>query len=214
MECPRCSADSPRSTPRCAHCGLDLESLSLSLGSSLVQLESLTDAAHCLRVREREALLHELEIFHQAFPQVFFAIYLGVLPGTPTPSEIAFWLLNHAAFHPADPSRLNERAALLIIDPVAKNAGITVGYALEPFLPQSRMDQFLRKIRTPLWHGEYAGAISMAIGLLAGQLRKSARRTSREAEFPPPDADAGFLQNSGLQSLRHATTKVSQEPPL
>lgn len=214
MECPRCSADSPRSTPRCSHCGLDLESLALSLGSNLVQLESLTDAAHCLRVREREALLHELETFHQTFPQVFLAVYLGVLPGSPTPSEIAFWLLNHAAFHPADPSRLNERAALLIIDPVAKNAGITVGYGLEPFLTPSKLEQCLRKVRTPLWHGEYAAAISMAISLLAKQLRKSARRSSREAEFPPPDAEAGFLQNSGLQSLRHATSRITQEPHL
>lgn len=173
-----------------------------SLGSTLIRLESLTDAAHCLRVREREALLHELEVFQHAFPQVFFAVYLGVLPATPTPPEIAFWLLNHAAFHPADPARLNERAALLLIDPVTKNAGLTVGYALEPHLPQRRLAQILRRIRTPLWHGEYAGAIGQAITLLGKELRKVARRAGRQPEFPPPEPDADFLRNSGLHSLR------------
>jgi hypothetical protein len=187
-----------------------LDSLSKALGSSLVGLEALTDAAHCLRAREREFLKNELDGFQQAFPQVFLGVYLGVLPSAPSHGEIAFWLLNHAAFQPCDPSRLNERAVLLLIDPVAKAAGLTVGYGLEPFLPQRKLQAMLRKIRTPLWHGEYTTAITQAVGLLGVQLRKYARRMSRQVEFPPPGAEADFIQASGLQSLRPSNGPANQ----
>ena len=204
MECPKCGATSPQPVSRCAACGLSLEWLSQSLGSNLVSLESLTDAAHCLRVREKEMLKHELDGFHQAFPQVFFAVYLGVLPTSPSASEIAFWLLNHAAFQPSDPTRLNERAALLVIDPVARQAGLTLGYGLEPFVPRGKLQGILRRIRTPLWHGEYTGAIELAISLFGNALRSAGRRTHRQVEFPPPGAEADFIHTSGLQSLRNS----------
>jgi hypothetical protein len=184
---------------------LSLEYLSQTLGSNLVSLESLTDAAHCLRVREKELLKHELDGFQQAFPQVFLAIYLGVLPTTPPAGEIAFWLLNHAAFQPPDPSRLNERAALLLIDPVARTAGITVGYALETFLPQKSLLAILRRMRTPLWHGEYAGAIVLGITLIGKALRKCAHRSPKKVEMPPPGTESDFFSASGLHSLRDST---------
>src|SRR5688572_10748500 len=98
MECPKCGTIAPQPVSCCETCGLSLDLLSQSLGSNLVSLESLTDAAHCLRVREKEMLKQELDAFQQAFPQVFFAVYLGLLPITPSPGEIAFWLLNQAAF--------------------------------------------------------------------------------------------------------------------
>jgi uncharacterized membrane protein YgcG len=209
MDCPRCGTLSHQAVARCGVCGLSLELLSQSLGSNLVSLESLTDAAHCLRVREREHLQHELDAFQQSFPQVFLGVYLGILPTAPSASEIAFWLLNQAAFRPGDPARLNERAALLVIDPVARSAGLTVGYGLEPFLPRDRLADILRRIRTPLWHGEYPGAIELCIKLLANALRKAGRRSTKQVEFPPPGTEADFIQGSGLHSLRD-----SDSPPV
>jgi uncharacterized membrane protein YgcG len=187
--------------------------LSRSLGSNLVSLEALTDVAHCLRAREKEHLKNELDAFQLAFPQAFLAVYLGVLPTSPSPSEIAFWLLNQAAFQPPDAARLNERAALLIIDPVAKSTGLTVGYGLEPFLPPTTIQGILRRLRTPLWHGEYAAAIELAIAFIANALRKAGRRMSRQIAFPPPGAEADFIQTSGLQSLRDPLLDAPRESP-
>lgn len=189
---------------------MSLGSLSQSLGSNLVSLQALTDAAHCLRTREKEFLAHELDGFHQTFPQVFLAVYLGVLPPSPTPAEIAFWLLNHAAFQPADPAKLNERTALLVIDPVGRTAGLTVGYGLEPFLPAGTLSGILRRIRTPLWHGEYSSAIVLAIKLIGNSLRKAARRAPRQVEFPPPGAEVDFIHTSGLQSLRDSSVQLAE----
>jgi hypothetical protein len=213
IECPKCGAVSSQPVTCCEACGLSLELLSQSLGSNLVSLDALTDAAHCLRVREKEHLKHELDSFQQAFPQAFLAVYLGVFPTSPSPAEIAFWLLNHAAFQPSDPARLNERAALLIIDPVARTAGLTVGYGLEPFLQRATILAILRRVRTPLWHGEYAAAIELAITLIANALRKIGRRMSRQVAFPPPGADVHFIQTSGLQSLRDSAPD-SRSPAL
>jgi hypothetical protein len=212
MDCPRCGHDSIQSVASCAACALSLESVSQTLGSNLVSLESLTDAAHCLRVREKELLRHELDGFQQAFPQVFLAVYLGVLPNAPSASEIAFWLLNHAAFQPSDPTRLNERAALLLIDPVARTAGLTVGYGLEPYLPHKSLLGILRHIRTPLWHGEYAGAIELGIALIGKALRSAGKRVPKQVEVPAPGADADFFQASGLQSLRDSAQPPSARP--
>lgn len=176
-----------------------------------MRLESLTDAAHCLRLHEHEFLHHELESFRQTFPQIFLAVYLGVLPGNLSPGELAFWLLNHAAFHPSDPGRLNEHAALLLIDPVTKVAGMTVGYALDPHVPQRKLAGLLRRIRTPLWHGEFAEAIELAIRSLGKILRHAAHRSPRHREFPPPEPGTDFFSASGIHSLRHAPAEPQLE---
>lgn len=216
MDCPKCGTISPQPASHCETCGLGLDSLAQTLGSNLVSLESLTDAAHCLRVRERELLKQELDAFQQSFPQVFLAVYIGLLPTTPSPGEIAFWLLNHAAFQPPDPARLNERGALLVIDPVARHAGLTIGYGLEPCLPRQKLDGILRRIRTPLWHGEYVGAIQHTIRLLGKALRKAGRRVARQVEFPPLATDGDFFRTSGLLSLRDSTpleARRTESPP-
>lgn len=204
MQCPRCSKPTAEGAACCQHCGLHLSVLSELLGSNLAGLNALTDTAHCLRRQEKDFLHHRLENFQRQFPQVFFAVYLGVLPGSPTPPELAFWLLNHAAFQPPDPGRLNEHAALLIIDPVTKQAGLTVGYALDRHLPHKKLLAILRRIRTPLWHGEFAEAIDLAVQLLTKSLRRAGHRRPRHHEFPAPEVGADFFSTSGLDSLRPA----------
>jgi hypothetical protein len=159
----------------------------------------------------------QLEDFRRQFPQIFFAVYIGVLPATPSPAELAFWLLNHAAFQPSDPTRLNEHAAVLIIDPVARTAGMNVGYALDPHLPRHKLSVILRRIRTPLWHAEYAAAIELAIHHLGKALRHAAQRMIRHHEVQAPD-HADFFRSSGLHSLRsspkHWENPVHSQDPI
>ncbi|HSI64818.1 MAG TPA: TPM domain-containing protein [Candidatus Saccharimonadia bacterium] len=186
------------------------------LGSSLVRMEALNDAANCLRLKDRHFLIHELESLQQEFPQVFFCVFLGILPPQPTLPETSFWLLNHAAFPSQEGQRLNEYAALLMIDPVAKCAGLNVGYALETLIPQKELSRILAAMRTPLWHGEFAGAVSQALRLLAKALRKAGKRAPKRQEFRPPDAERGFLQATGLETLRAAAapkTLADESPP-
>jgi hypothetical protein len=167
-------------------------------------MEPLNDAANCLRLKDRHFLIHELECLQQEFPQVFFCVFLGILPPQPTLPETSFWLLNHAAFPTQDGPRLNEYAALLMIDPVAKCAGLNVGYALEALIPAKELSRILAAVRTPLWHGEFANAVRQALHLLAKALRKVGKRASKKQEFHPPDSEKGFLKATGLETLRPA----------
>jgi hypothetical protein len=182
--------------------------LTEELGSSLVRMEALNDAANCLRLKDRHFLIHELESLQQEFPQVFFCVFLGILPPQPTLPETSFWLLNHAAFPSQEGQRLNEYAALLMIDPVAKCAGLNVGYALEALVSKKELSRILGAMRTPLWHGEFAGAVSHALHLLAKALRKAGKRAPKRQEFRPPDAETGFLKATGLETLRPAAPKT------
>lgn len=205
MECPRCGNHAKTPQASCRHCGFHAAQLTEELGSSLVRMEALNDAANCLRLRDRHFLLDELESLQQEFPQVFFCVFLGILPPQPTLPETSFWLLNHAAFPTEDSPRLNEYAALLMIDPVAKSAGLNVGYALEALLSPKDLSRILAAMRTPLWHGEFANAIDEALQLLARALRKAGKPATKKQEFRPPDTEKGFLKATGLQTLRPAT---------
>ncbi|MFZ4764704.1 MAG: TPM domain-containing protein [Roseimicrobium sp.] len=179
-----------------------------------MRLGPITDAANCLRLQDRDFLNDELQVFRARFPQVFFAVFLGALPSSPKPSEIAFWLLNHAAFQPAEAGRLNEYAALLIIDPETKCAGMTVGYGLDPHLPPAKLRALVRRLRTPLWHREYAEAIHIAIRQLDKALRRVARLTSHQREVPAPEPGSEFLRASGLANLRQVKGDVLEQSTL
>lgn len=208
MECPRCGATGKTPQPSCWNCGFHAGALTEELGSNLVRMEALSDAANCLRMKDRHFLTQELDALQQEFPQVFFCIFLGILPPQPPLPETSFWLLNHAAFQTQDIRRLNEYAVLLMVDPVAKCAGINIGYALEPHLPPKLLSRILSQIRTPLWHGEFAAGLGQALQQIAKALRKAGTPAPRRQEFRPPDAGAGFLEASKLETLRAAPSGV------
>ncbi len=174
-------------------------------------MEPLNDAANCLRLKDRHDLIHQLESLNQEFPQIFFCVFLGILPPHPTLAETSFWLLNHAAFPSQEHPRLNEYAILLMIDPVAKCAGVNVGYALEAALPPKVLTRILSNMRTPLWHGEFATGISQALDEMSKILRKAGRRTAKRQEFQPPDAEASFLRAARLEPLRHTKAQSKHD---
>lgn len=207
MDCPGCGCELSETPDQCTDCGFCLSSLTPLLGSGTARLERLTDEAHCLRLRESRQIEALMDDFQRRFPQVYLALFLGVLPGHINLRELSFWLLNRAAFGGSDQRRLNEYAILLAIDPAAKTATLTVGYALESLLISKQLEKILRSMRTALWHGEYAGAIAHGIAALDKRLRKAARCVRRAEEILPPDSYENFLDDAGLRSLR-----TQQEP--
>jgi len=170
----------------------------------LVHLDRVTDAAHCLRLREAQHVEAFLEDFERRFPQVFIAVYLGVLPQSFSVAELSFWLLNHAAFNHADAGKLNEHAAVLIIDPSAKAVGLNVGYSLEPFFPVKQLNKIVQAMRTPLWHGEYVGAIELAVRRVEKCLKRVACRAPAQKPIAPPPSAEAFMNGSGLRALRRS----------
>lgn len=202
MNCPRCHAGLEPAVKCCTGCGFEVRHVIDVLGEDLVKLGRLTDRAHCLRLADSKTLEDRLELFEAQFPQVFVAVYFGVLPTSLSVNELTFWLLNHAAFDTDDFQRLNEFAVVLVIDPVARVAAMNVGYGLEGLLSQRFLVGVLTPLRTPLWHGEYVGAVDQALQRIARRLRKGGRRLMPSQELQPPENAEDFLRGSGLHRLR------------
>lgn len=196
MDCPRCGAAGVTSQIGCGRCGFGLAAMKAAFGPEPIPFRRLWDEAHCLRVHEAREVEAVLVDFEEHFPQLFFAVYLGVLPPPLTVEELAFLLLNRGMFWAEHHPRLNEHAIALVLDPEARVAGLMVGYALEELLPPQVLQRILRRVRTPLWHAEYAPAIIDVVHGVAARVRKGARR-ARRRDVLPPAAPEEFLGGSG-----------------
>jgi uncharacterized membrane protein YgcG len=196
MDCPRCGAAWVTGHAGCGPCGFGLAAMMAAFGPDLIPFRRLWDEAHSLRVHEAKEVEVALVNFEEHFPQLFFAVYLGVLPPTLTVNELAFLLLNRGLFWAEHHPRLNEHAIALVLDPEARTAGLMVGYALEELLPPRVLERILRRVRTPLWHAEYAPAIIHVIEEVARTVRRGARR-ARRRDVLPPVAPEEFLGGGG-----------------
>lgn len=205
MECPRCGTAAGHSPHVCEHCGFSLAAITLAFGLDLVELKSFADDAHCLRLQEAQAVESWIAAFEERFPQVFVTVYLGVLPPQLSVGELAFLLLNRGVLSSKDHRRLNEHAVALVLDPVARSAGLMVGYALEKVLPPKAQLKILRSVRTSLWHGEYAPAIAVILRAVEKTMRKAARREWRSHSLPPATTE-DFLSSSGFRTLRSTSS--------
>ena len=136
MKCPRCVQRVHRSAMQCPHCGFEIGEVDRIFGSQEVRVTCLTDAAGVLRKNERAAARKMLGDFQRKFPQLFFAVYFGSFKELPSLRQFGFWLMNRGAFEDVEVSRPNEAGILLSVDVAGKSAGITYGYALQPFLDE------------------------------------------------------------------------------
>ncbi len=217
MECPRCGTAAGRSPHACEHCGFSLVAIMQAFGLDLVELKPFADDAHCLRLHEAQAVESLIAEFEERFPQVFITVYLGLLPPQLSVRELAFLLLNRGVFSNSDHRRLNEHAVALVLDPVARNVGLMVGYALEKILPSKTQTKILRSVRTALWHGEYVSAIATVLRAVEKILKKHSHREWRGHSLPPVSAE-DFMSSSGFRTLRSSssgqkTTSANESAP-
>lgn len=175
MNCPHCGQPVPATALTCAECGFQSATLCSRLGDHWVRLDRLTDAAHCLRLGDRRKLEVKLDDFERRFPQVFFAVYFGVLPQGVKVSEAGFWLLNHAAFGTHDIAKRNEFGVILVIDPAVGHACFTLGYALEALAERIGFSAVLDRLKPSLARSEYGEAVSIAIDQIDRTMRSAGK---------------------------------------
>lgn len=196
MKCPHCESNifSPTSD-KCDACGFDSHVSCSRHGDHWVRLDRLTDAAHCLHLSERRKLEAQLDDFERRFPQVFFAVYFGVLPQGLKVSEVGFWLLNHAAFGTHDIAKRNEFGMVLVIDPAAGAACFSLGYAIEALGDKTGIAAVLVRMKKLLANSQYGDAVERAIRELDHCLRstgKAQKRDSRNLTVHEVSADLGL----------------------
>ena len=112
---------------------------------------------------------------------MFFAVYTSRTEGRSDVRQFGFWLLNRAAFQDVELDRPNECGILLIIDPDAKSAGITWGYALDAYLTEEDTFLFLSRAHAYWVEGRYSEGVIRGLK----QLSKVLTKRCRQAKFDP-----------------------------
>lgn len=202
MKCPHCETTLPSQAESCPDCGFNAGTSCARHGDHWVRLDRLTDAAHCLSLRDRRKVEAHLDDFERRFPQVFFAVYFGVLPQGVRVAEVGFWLLNHAAFGTHDIEKRNEFGIVMVIDPAAGAACFSLGYAIEALAGKMDINGILTRIRRFLTRSDYGEAVERAIGDLDRQLRSVGRAKLRD---PRSSSIHTVSSDLGLSPLRPAT---------
>lgn len=151
-------------------------------GAEEVVLTKLTDAAGVLRMKNREPVRKLIEKFESRFPQLFFSVYLGAFQDLQSLRQFGFWLLNRAAYQDVDLDRPNENGILLVVDVNAKNAGLTFGYALMPYLDEDSTFAALAAAHPDFLEGDYAAAIRTVMKKIEAQLIRSWKRVKKDPE--------------------------------
>lgn len=199
MYCPHCATPVSIDTNSCQQCGFNAGHLHRTIGSQWVRLQRVTDAAQCLRLEDHRKMEIQLNDFERNFPQLFFAVYLGVLPISLSVSELGFWLLNHGAFETPSLTRRNDFGLLVVIDPASRHVSLTTGYALESLFQHDRVLKMLRAAAKELSQGAFAAAIAGICEDCSQVLRKEGRRT---IWTPAPVPSTEKLGKLGLEALR------------
>lgn len=207
MKCPRCQASVLPEQNSCPACGFSATLLHNYLGNQWVRLERITDAAHCLRLEDARRAEIVLDDFERSLPQAFFAAYLGSLPNNLNVAELGFWLLNQGAFNTHSVSRRNDFGIVLVVDPSAQTACISLGYAIESCFTPKILRQMMQTVGTHLRKGAFGLAIEASCTRAGEVLRKHALCMQWQ---PDAATAADSLADIGLQPLRGGNRPVSR----
>src|SRR6476660_5499452 len=137
MKCPSCGVPFPAPPAACPNCQLTLAALDRKFGLVPYCSRYMSDRSERLTRKEVHDLRDLLQVCERKFPQVVFSVLMVNLGEEFSISEYAFWFANHA--------RISSRSAvgpknwdlLLIIDPKGRSAAMITGYALEPYVSES-----------------------------------------------------------------------------
>ncbi len=180
MKCPRCVLQIHRGAAECPHCGFTLADADAQFGTSGVPMRRLADAAGMFRSHERRRIQAALDRVAHRFPQLFLSIYTGSGGGMANLRQFGFWLLNHAEFEDLPDGCTNRSGILLVLDPSAKAAAMSFGYALDPYLDQDDTFDCLSRAHAWWLEGRYTEGVLRMVARLEEILRRRSRQARRD----------------------------------
>jgi hypothetical protein len=136
MRCPACDAILREPAVDCPQCRFTLRNLDSIFGAVPLHSRYLSDRSATLTTAEIERLRELLQRFERKFPQALFSVFITELPEKTNIKEYAFWLANRSQFSSVEAIGSGNFDLLLVIDPVAESAALTIGYGLEKFLSE------------------------------------------------------------------------------
>lgn len=186
--------------PACPGCGLTLGSLDEVYGESEVVLTRVVDPGGVFESGGVGSLESEVAVFERSFPQAWMSVYAVSLGSAAALRQFGFWLLNRATPATGGVMRPNENGVLLVVDVEARAVSITIGYQLEPWLPEEVLAAVLAAGRRWFRKGRPAAGAAAVVQALAAALRAS-------LQAPPHEAIAARSPLDGVPRLRGGRKK-------
>ncbi|MFM1560190.1 MAG: hypothetical protein ACKJSK_12825 [Roseibacillus sp.] len=160
IECPYCRTALTEDTPVCPQCKLELLSAKRVLGPApRLNHQGVSDFSNCITPREEKRLVCAIDNFQERFPQTRLAVvFKAFSPEIPLGTQL-FWLFNTAGLASEGSKQGKNRDILIGINTSKSEAGLTIGYGLEPFLGQDALDHVMQFAVPSMQSGEHAKGV-------------------------------------------------------
>lgn len=187
VKCPSCAAVFDAPVARCPQCKLSLQKLDLKFGLVPAHSRFLTDRTGTLPLEDMKQLREALRLFNKKFPESLFSILITELPRGTSVAEYAFWMANRAKFSSVESKGGENFSLLLVIDMAARAAALTVGYGLEPHVPEEELQGALDELASGMRDESLAAGLRACIDSLTKRLRELSAK-AREPDLQPSPA--------------------------
>ncbi|MEN8693882.1 MAG: TPM domain-containing protein [Akkermansiaceae bacterium] len=175
IACPRCKTPLKETSTECLGCQLDLDKVAKELGLVPVIFGGVSDSPEVFTPAD-EKKLKKMVLKHQRdFPQSRLHIVTRSFPQKVELPTLIFWLFNRAGLSQESEKQGQNRDIVILIEPLRKEAAIMIGYGLEPFVPQSDLDQILASAQPAFAAGNIMNGIESVVGSLSDLLKRVSR---------------------------------------
>jgi uncharacterized membrane protein YgcG len=106
-------------------------------------IHGLTDSRRLLSTSARNRIATMLRNLEWRYPQVKVHLVMHDFPSEHPLSLYAFWLFNCSGLSSEKMRGGGNRSIMLLLDPMRREMVMTVGYGLEPLLPETAQAQLL-----------------------------------------------------------------------
>ncbi|BCX50246.1 methanol dehydrogenase [Haloferula helveola] len=178
MLCPYCRGPLRENSPECPACRLNLERAAKLLGPLPRIDPAVSDDTDALLPAEKKSLRKRIDKIEYRFPQVRVQVVFRHFPDEHPLSLHTFWLFNLVGFGSETEKGSENRAVLLVIDPVRHDASLMVGYGLEPFLSDEELDDVLGMAESAWQSKDWAGGVDVIFDALEALLERGAKRVA------------------------------------
>lgn len=135
-------------------------------------IRGVSDSAGVLTAADVRTINRGIAIFEQRFPQSGFTVAFMALAKDIPGATYAYWVFNRS--NPA--GELSQGSAnrhvFLLVDTAGRNAWMTLGYGLEPFIGERHLDQCLAKARPYFAQEQYATGVTAVLAELDAVFRE------------------------------------------
>jgi hypothetical protein len=172
IACPYCQNSIMETESECPQCGIDGEKLVRIMGPMPVIFGGVTQDGKLLSDRQVKRLRKVTDQYQRRFPQCRLHLMVRSFPQEMEFSVILFWIFNQAGLSSQESKGGQNRDVVILVEPRRAQAGLIVGYGLEPLLSQEAMDEIVAGARGELVNQDFAGAFEVMVDRLTNHLRE------------------------------------------